>query len=127
MAGSSHVIGQKEIETKLDRVKEGDIVFFLTPHSDKVYENYYFTSNPVLTQKTAQELVDKKIKMVGFDSPTPDNDPYTLHKLFFRHDILIVENLVNLKKFAGKRFQCIVLPLKIKDGDGAPCRVIGML
>jgi len=121
------VRGQKEIETNLDSVKEGDIVFFLTAHSDKVYEKDYFDRNPVLTPKTAQELVDKKIKMVGLDSPTPDNAPYTLHKLFLKHDILIVENLVNLKELAGKRFQCYVLPLKIKDGDGAPCRVIGVI
>ena len=121
------VRGQKEIEANLDSIKKGDVVFFLTSHSDKVYEKDYFTSTPVLTQKTAQELVDKKIKIVGLDSPTPDNEPYTLHKLFFKHDILIVENLVNLKKLEGKRFQCYILPLKIKDGDGAPCRVIGVI
>jgi|SRR3989338_8598998 len=120
------VRGQKEIETNLNSVKKGDIVFFLTSHSDKVYDKDYFDTNPVLTAKTAQGLVDKKIKIVGLDAPTPDNAPYTLHKLFFKHDILIVENLVNLKDLAGKRFQCYVLPLKIKDGDGAPCRVIGI-
>src|SRR3989344_3522422 len=118
------VRGQKEINANLDSVKEGDIVFFLTSHSDKMYYKDYFYSNPVLTPKTAQGLVDKKIKIVGLDSPTPDNEPYTLHKLFFKHDILIVENLVNLKGLAGKRFECYILPLKIKDGDGAPCRVI---
>ncbi len=121
------VRGQKEIEANLDSVRKGDIVFFLTSHSNKVYEKDYFDNNPVLTPKTAQELVHKKINMVGLDAPTPDNEPYTLHKLFFKHDILIVENLVNLKKLAGKRFHCYVLPLKIKNGDGAPCRVIGVI
>ena len=121
------VRGQKEIQANLDSVSQGDIVFFLTSHSDKAYQKDYFSSNPVLSPKTAQGLVDKKIKIVGLDSPTPDNEPYSLHKLFFKHDILIVENLVNLKKLAGKRFQCYVLPLKIKDGDGAPCRVIGII
>ena len=120
------VSGQKEIETDLHSVRQGDIVFFVTLHSDKMYERDYFTSNPVLTPKTAQGLVEKQIKIVGLDAPTPDNHPYTLHKLFFMHDILIVENLVNLKKLAGKRFQCYVLPLKIQDADGAPCRVIAV-
>ncbi len=59
------VRGQKEIETNFDSVREGDIVFFLTSHSNKVYEKDYFDSNPVLTPKTAQELIDKKVKMVG--------------------------------------------------------------
>ncbi len=121
------VRGQKEIDTDLKMVKRGDIVFFFTAHSDKVYEKGYFEQNPVLSPKIAQALADKKIKIVGLDSSTPDNSPYTLHKLFFKHDILIVENLINLKELAGKRFQCYVLPLKIKDGDGAPCRVIGII
>ncbi|MBI4173997.1 MAG: cyclase family protein [Candidatus Aenigmarchaeota archaeon] len=119
--------GQQEVEANLGSVKEGDIVFFLTAHSDKVYEKSYFANNPVLSPKTAQELVAKKIKMVGLDAPTPDNEPYALHKLFFKHDILIIENLVNLKGLVGKRFQCYVLPLKIQDGDGAPCRVIAAI
>ena len=57
------VRGQKEIETNLNSVKKEDIVFFLTSHSDKVYDKDYFDTNPVLTAKTAQGLVDKKIKM----------------------------------------------------------------
>ncbi len=120
------VRGQKEIDTNLDSVKKEDIVFFLTGYSDNMYRNDYFQNNPVLTEKIAKELVKKKIKIIGLDSPTPDNEPYTLHKLFFKYDILIIENLVNLHELAGKRFQCYALPLNIKDGDGAPCRVIGI-
>ena len=41
--------GQKEINANLSEVKEGDIVFFLTGHSDKVYEKGYFDNNPVLS------------------------------------------------------------------------------
>ena len=94
------VRGQKEINADLDLVNEGDIVFFFTAHSDKAYDKNYFVTNPVISPKTAQALVDKNISIVGLDAPTPDNAPYTLHKLFFKHDILIVENLVNLKSLA---------------------------
>ncbi len=121
------VRGQQEIVTGLQGVEEGDIVFFLTGHSDRVYEPEYFRDNPVLSPETAEALVRRKVKIVGLDTPTPDNAPYTLHKLFFEHDILIVENLVNLEALAGKRFRCYALPLKITDGDGAPCRVIGIV
>src|SRR3989338_4911683 len=48
------VRGQKEIDANLDLVKEGDIVFFLTAHSDKVYEKDYFSASPVLSLETAQ-------------------------------------------------------------------------
>jgi kynurenine formamidase len=122
-----NVQGQKQIETDLSIVEAGDIVFFFTGHSKKAYESNYFKNNPIITKKTAQELINKKIKIVGLDSFTPDNDPYPVHKMLFKKNILIVENLVNLKKVAEKRFSCYILPLKIKDADGAPCRVIGIL
>ena len=102
-------------------------MFFYTRHVAKAYSPEYYKTNPVITEKTANELTQKKAKMIGLDSWTPDNAPYTLHKLLFKHDILIVENLVNLDQLVGKRFQCHVLPLKILDADGAPCRVIAQI
>ena len=117
---------QKNIEPDLSDAKEGDIVFFLTSHSDKAYESDYFENNPVITEKTARKLIEKKISIVGLDSFTPDNEPYTVHKLFLAHDVLIVENLINLDKLSGKRFRCFIMPMKITHADGAPCRVIAI-
>jgi len=121
------VTGQNEIQVDLSEVQKGDIVFFLTGHSSKVYEKDYFENNPVITERTARDLIEKEINIVGLDSFTPDNEPYLIHKMFLRADILVVENLVNLEKLAGKRFRCFILPLNIKDGDGAPCRVAGIV
>ncbi len=111
----------------IDDVKRNDIVFFYTGHTKKAYSEDFFKNNPVITKKTAQKLIDKKVKIVGLDSYTPDNEPFEVHKLFFKHNILIVENLVNLAQLSGKRFKCYILPLKIQDADGAPCRVVGIL
>ena len=111
----------------LDKIKKGDIVFFCTGHTDRAYTKEFFKNNPVITKETAEELIKKGVKIVGLDSYTPDNEPYEVHKMLFKHDILIIENLVNLKQLIGKRFECIVLPLKIKDADGAPCRVVARL
>jgi kynurenine formamidase len=120
-------VGQKEINVDLLQVKENDIVFFHTNHIKKLYEKDYFENNPIITKELAQQLVNKKISIIGLDSFTPDNDPYDVHKIFLGNDVLIIENLINLDKLVGKRFQCIVAPLKIKDSDGAPCRVIAIL
>jgi len=120
------VRGAQEIEPDLDMVREGDMVFFLTDQSRKPKEKY-FDDNPVLSLKTAEQLVERKARIIGIDSSTPDNAPYDIHKLFFKHDILIVENLVGLERLSGLRFRCIVLPLNIRDGDGAPCRVLAIV
>lgn len=116
--------GQKEIVADLGNVKENDFVFFCTNHTKKAHSKEFFENNPVIPLQTAQELVDKKVSVVGIDSYTPDNEPFETHKLLFKHNIRIVENLVGLEELIGKRFECFVLPLKIADADGAPCRVV---
>ncbi len=108
----------------LSLIKQDDIVFFHTGHTSKIGSKNFFEKNPTISLPLAQRLLEKKVRIVGIDSFTPDNTPFYVHKFLFQHDILIVENLINLEPLIGKRFQFIILPLKIKDADGAPCRVI---
>ncbi len=121
------VTGMDEIEVDLSRVRENDIVLFLTGHGRKANDDDYFENNPVITERTARELVRRKVGIVGLDSFTPDNEPYRVHRIFLENDILIVENLVNLDRLAGRRFRCCILPLNIRNADGAPCRVVGII
>ena len=121
------VRGQKVIQADLGEVRENDIVFFFTAHSDTACQPGYFKDSPAISQDTALELIRRSVKMVGLDAPSPDTDPFPVHKLLMSRNILIVENLVNLAALAGKRFRCVALPLKIDGGDGAPCRVIGII
>ncbi len=121
------VRGQNEIrlsEVELGRIQSGEFVFFFTGHSDKAFLPGYFENNPVIPLDTAEALIDAGVTLVGLDSFTPDNVPYSVHKLLFRHDVLILENLVDLADLAGKRVEVVVAPLPILNGDGAPCRVL---
>src|SRR3989344_5450748 len=116
-----------EIIVDLSQVKRGDIVFFWTGNTDKAYTAEFFENIPVISLQTAKELCARGAKIIGIDSYTPDKEPFLTHKELLAHEILILENLVNLEKVAGKRFECIIMPLKIADADGAPCRVIARL
>jgi len=120
------VRGQKEINDSLENVKEGDMVFFFTGHTTKAYEKDFFSNYPVLSEEVTHKLIEKKVRIVGLDSPSPDYEPFEIHKLLLKQDILIVENLVNLDKVADKRFTCYILPLNITNADGAPCRVFAL-
>jgi len=110
--GKVVIIDGNDFDSQLSLVKGGDIVFI---HSDKE-----------ISERQAEMLIEKGIKLIGVDSCSPDSEPFNVHRLFFRHDILIVENLTNLERLVEKRLECIILPLKIKDADGAPCRVIAI-
>jgi len=119
---------QNLIDIDVSEVKQGDIVFFHTNYIKKLNtEEYFKDSSPVLSEALAQKLVEKKIRIIGIDSWTPDHKPYKLHDLFLSRDIMIIENLTNLDKIVGKRCKCYILPLKIKDADGAPCRIIAQI
>lgn len=120
------VRSQSIIRHNLEEVREGDFVFFHTGHIKNINGDY-FVGNPVISPATAQLLVDKKVRIVGLDSFTPDGAPYNEHKLFFRNDILIVENLVGLETLPTQRFSVIIAPLKIDQADGAPCRVFALI
>lgn len=125
--GSATVLDARNrlvITVDVSHVKSGDIVFFCTNHSNTRKKDDYFTDYPILSQKTAEALVDKNVKMVGIDSYTFDHSPYPIHTYFFTHNILLVENLISLERLIQKRFRCYVLPLFIDNADGAPCRVI---
>jgi hypothetical protein len=104
-------------------VKKGDIVLLRTDHTKNIHEEDYFSTNPVISFKLAEKLVEKKVKMVGIDSFSPDNSPFQIHKLLLSNDILILENLMNLDKIAKPRFKLYAFPLKLEN-DGAPCRAV---
>lgn len=120
--------GQKEITLttkQLNMIHMHDIVFIHTGWSDHYKEENYFLEYPVLTKETAENLVKKKIRMIGLDFPSPDKAPYAIHPIFLEKNICIVENLVNLSKLP-KRFLASIIPLKL-NGDGAPVRAFAMV
>jgi kynurenine formamidase len=107
-------------------IQEGDIVLLHTGIIDRYHEPNYYEDYPEIPEDVARYLVEKKIKMVGMDMSGPDHPPHDIHKILLGGGVLIVENLANLDKLAGKDFTVYALPIKL-DLDGAPARVIAQL
>lgn len=108
------------------KIQKGDIVLVMTGWDVYWNSEQYFTQHPFVDIAFAQELVVKQIKMVGFDMSGPDKPPYTIHKMFFQHNIMVIENLMNLNELVGvSSFEVYALPLKI-DSDSALARVIAV-
>lgn len=122
-----NVVGEKSIESKEKYeaiIKEGQIVVLYTGHSDCYGQPEYFTEYPALTAEFAQLLVRKKVKIIGLDTPSPDYAPFGIHNILLGNDILIIENLKNLKQLLDvKAFEIIALPLAIR-ADSSIARVI---
>ena len=120
-------VGKKTLGKELLKGKEikGKIVLFMTGHSKKLYQNY-FDDYPEITTELAEEIVNQKASIIGVDFASPDKEPYNLHKLLFKNDILIIENLCNLDKIKKEKFKIMAFPLNLQNADGAPCRVVAM-
>jgi kynurenine formamidase len=121
-------------KSKLDRnlleqkaVNEGDILFILTGHGEKFNQPDYYTSFPHVSEELAKELVSKKIKILGLDTPSPDQAPFQIHKILLGNEVLIIENLDNLEKLVGvESFEVIALPAKLRV-EAAPVRVVARI
>jgi arylformamidase len=108
-------------------IETGDIVLFRTGMSDYFFEKRYFTDRPAMSVEVAQYLVYCKVKLVGLDTCGADNQKaHPVHKTLLGGDVLIIENMTNLDKLAGKEFTVYALPLKL-EADGAPARVVAVI
>jgi len=108
------------------QIKKDSIVLLWTGQTKKLYSGY-FENARFIPREFAEKLVKLGVKVVGLDSFSPDEPPFDVHKILLKHDILIVENLTNLDKLTGGNFRVFILPLKLENTDGAPCRVIALL
>lgn len=144
---SDYQIGIKDFqqwEKHHGKIPNGTIILLSTgfgnywPH----WEKYSGTKNtgaesvahlhfPGLDPKAAEWLVnERKIKAVGIDTFSID---YGQTKLFATHQILtknnipIFENVASMDKLPANHFTIYALPMKIKEGTGAPLRIVAML
>jgi arylformamidase len=100
-------------------------VLFKTRNS-YLWSNKNFVKDYVyMTPGAARSLVKDGIKLVGIDYLSVDKfdgEPET-HMALLSTGTIIVEGL-DLREVEPGDYELICLPLKVKDGDGAPARVI---
>jgi arylformamidase len=105
-------------------LRAGDIVLLNTGTSPRYYEESYFHDFPVIPEDVAHYLVDAKVKIIGLDTGSADNEEgFPIHKILLGGDVLVIENLTNLDAITSDTFTVHALPLKLGI-DGAPVRVV---
>jgi len=116
----------KEIESKGELIREGDILLLKEGWS-KYYNTDMYKRRPYLTLEAAKYLVDRGIKCIGVDASGIENNEdigQPVHRLFFENEILIIEDMQNLELIRNERVFLIALPWKVKGLDASPARVI---
>jgi kynurenine formamidase len=120
----------QKFEKKHKKIDGFSSVIFSTGWQRNLQKKYYFTKNPGLSVSAAKYLASKKIGLVGIDSPSIDlgtDSKFSVHQIFAKKGMLIVENLANLEKIKSSKFHLVVLPLKLKNATGSPVRAIAFV
>jgi arylformamidase len=81
-----------------------------------------------LTIEEARILIMKRVRVIGTDEGSIESSCdkfHPVHRLLLESDITIIENL-DLRKVKQGDYKLLCLPLKIKNGDGAPARAVLM-
>ena len=120
----------QKFEKKHGKIESFSSVIFYTGWQKNLQKEHYFTKNPGLSVSAAKYLATKKINLVGIDSPSVDlgkDSKFSVHQIFAKKGMLIVENLANLDKIKSPIFHLVVLPLKLKNATGSPVRAIAFV
>ncbi|HVF88422.1 MAG TPA: cyclase family protein [Blastocatellia bacterium] len=124
------------VEVTAPRIDEGVLeefdftadvrVLFKTRNSYLWSKKTFVEDFVYITPGAARALVNEGIKVVGMDYLSVEKfgaeEPET-HLTLLKAGTLIIEGL-DLREVEPGDYELICLPLKIKDGDGAPARVV---
>lgn len=88
----------------------------------------YFQSFPAFEPSIIDFLLDNQIELIGVDMPSVrffKSGSAEAHHAILGHDIVIVENLINLDKLDDEFF-LLCQPLKLSGFDGSLIRAVGI-
>jgi arylformamidase len=121
-----------------DQVRSGDIVLLRTDWTDRKYGTWpdYFTQSPFFPPESAEWLVAKGPKSIGFDffeeycARLPDftSEEFAMHRVILGAGIVIMEGLTNLGALPQRQRVLFYAPFyKIAGTEGAPARFFAMI
>lgn len=127
-------VGFLEIDKKFltcfkEQLYEAEILILRTHHARFYGTPEYFEGYPVLTEEAAEYLTTFKIRGLGLDAISIDvveTTVFPIHQILLSHNWFIIENLTGLEAIKKEFVQLMALPLKIKEADGAPVRVVAI-
>ncbi|QWV92876.1 cyclase family protein [Geomonas oryzisoli] len=116
-------IGRDELEAL--ELKGVERLLIKTGNSEFWKDNTFHDDFAALTAEGAHYLHHLKVKLVAVDylSVEPMDGDGEVHRILLNGGIPVIEG-VNLAGVPAGYYQLICLPLKLKDGDGAPVRAL---
>ncbi len=131
ITGDQQLITESVIEKIAEKIEEGDSILLKTGWYRHHHEKRYRNALPRISESFAKWMVAKSINRLVVEPPSVADvnnleEVTRIHQLLLEGNIIIVEGICNTDQLSAEHIELITLPLKIKDGDGAPARVIAI-
>ena len=116
-------IGRKDLERL--RIKGVERLLLKTDNSELWKTHGFVHDYAALSVDGARFLLEAGVKLVGIDYLSVESveGDGEIHRLLLDNGVLILEG-ITLADVTPGEYELICLPLKIKDGDGAPVRAL---
>jgi arylformamidase len=136
--GANHKITVDDLKRGgADQVRKSDIVLLRTDWTDQMYGKWpdYFTQSPFFPPESAEWLVAKNPKSIGFDffeeycARLPDftSEDFPMHRVILGAGIVIMEGITNLGALPRRRVSFYAPFYKIEGTEGAPARFFAQI
>lgn len=122
--GTRGEIKPSDLESSRDAIAATRKVVIRTGWSSRWGDDNYFDDYPVLTESAAEWLIERRVHLVGVDTPSPDREPHAIHYLLLASHAVIVENLTRLDTIGHRVFELIVVPLALRGLEASPVRAL---
>ncbi len=113
----------------LPGLRANDLVLFCSGNAARWGTDGYWHGWCYPDAEATAALIECKISGVGFDGPSADpveSQTYELHRRWLSAGRVILENLASLDQLPP-RCQLVVAPLKVRNANGAPARVLALV
>jgi arylformamidase len=101
-------------------------ILFKTRNSELLKSEDFTKDYVSLDYSAAALLVENNVRVVGIDYLSIEEfetDEHPVHKLLTGNDVIIIESL-DLSAIEPGAYFMVALPLKLRNSDGAPARVV---
>lgn len=120
-------ITPEDLAPYADKIRPGAKILLRTDWYKVLPDRRYFKEQPRISYELALWLVERKISLLGLETPTINPvDNKRLHQTLLSGGIILVEALAHLDEIKKDKVFFIALPLKILDGDGSPIRAVAI-
>jgi arylformamidase len=126
------LITVQHLAASTDRIRPGDALLLRTGWSRLLSDTAAYRDGlPRISRELAEWCVERRVRLIGVEPPSVADvnslpEVTEIHRILLGNNVIVVEGLMNLDQLRHERVLFGAVPLKVADGDGAPCRAFAI-